>query len=158
MMQSTNKALEWSDAFVLGYDPMDAVHEEFAQLLNAAHDSTDAQLPRALNELVEHLESHFGTEDELMRLHEFPPRDCHIDEHAAVLKSAHEVLGMLPMGEGHVVARTFIRSLASWFPGHSDYLDAALAHWMVKRLHGGKPVVLRRQIVLGRIPAEALET
>lgn len=156
MMQAANAALEWSDAFVLGYDPMDDVHEEFAQLLNAASDSADGQLPKALNDLVVHLESHFGAEDELMRLHEFPPRDCHIEEHAAVLKSAHEVMGMLRADEGIVVARSFIRSLASWFPGHSDYLDSALAHWMVKRLHGGKPVVLRRQIEPGRIPEESV--
>jgi hemerythrin len=43
-------------------------------------------------------------------------------------------------------ARRFAEELTRWFPGHADYLDSALAAWMVKRRHGGKPVVLRRQI------------
>jgi len=32
-----------------------------------------------------------------------------------------------------------------WFPGHATHLDSALAQWMFKREHGGKPVVFRRQ-------------
>ncbi|MEG1733679.1 MAG: hypothetical protein RR283_01480, partial [Comamonas sp.] len=36
------------------------------------------------------------------------------------------------------------RQLFSWFPGHADYLDSALAAWMTKKTMGGKPVVLRR--------------
>ena len=29
-------------------------------------------------------------------------------------------------------------------PGHADYMDSALALWMVKRAHGGAPLVFRR--------------
>ena len=36
--------------------------------------------------------------------------------------------------------------LLAWFPGHADYLDSALAHWMCKQRLGGKPVVLRRGV------------
>ena len=49
-------------------------------------------------------------------------------------------------GFGAATARRFAEELTRWFPGHADYLDSALAAWMVKRRHGGKPVVLRRQI------------
>jgi hemerythrin len=34
--------------------------------------------------------------------------------------------------------------LVRWFPGHADYLDSALAHWMCKQRLGGKPVIIRR--------------
>jgi hemerythrin len=43
--------------------------------------------------------------------------------------------------------RRLANALAEWFPGHAFHLDSALAHWMVKRSHGGKPVVLRRNVL-----------
>ena len=39
-------------------------------------------------------------------------------------------------------------SLEAWFPGHADYLDSALSHWMCKLRWGGKPVVIRRNIAM----------
>ena len=48
---------------------------------------------RAAFELMRaNLRAHFAAEDEWMRETDFPARDCHIDEHAAVLRSADEVL------------------------------------------------------------------
>jgi hemerythrin len=78
-----------------------------------------------------------------MRETEFPARDCHTDEHAAVMKSVEEVLALARAGDTAQI-RPLAKELARWFPGHADYLDSALAHWMFKRSHGGKPVVLRR--------------
>jgi hemerythrin len=49
------------------------------------------------------------------------------------------------IGDAQVV-RSFAEELAKWFPGHADYLDSALAAWMVKRRHGARPLVLRRNI------------
>jgi hemerythrin len=79
-----------------------------------------------------------------MRETDFPARDCHIDEHAAVLKSSGEVLALALNGNTSE-PRRFVEELARWFPGHATYLDSALAAWMCKRQYGGKPVVLHRQ-------------
>ena len=38
------------------------------------------------------------------------------------------------------------QSLADWFPGHADYLDSALAQWMVKKQLGAIPVVVRKNL------------
>jgi hemerythrin len=45
------------------------------------------------------------------------------------------------------IARRLGRELAAWFPAHADYLDSALAQWMVKSRFGGAPVVLKRSVV-----------
>lgn len=76
---------------------------------------------------------------------EFPARDCHMTEHAAVIASVREVRALVEAGNANI-ARSLAAELARWFPGHADYLDSALAHWMFKRLHGGKPIVLRRGV------------
>ena len=76
----------------------------------------------------------------------FPATQCHVDEHAAVLRSVHEVQEMLRDGTATQVARDLAQALADWFPRHADHMDASLSQWLIKRRHGGAPVVLRRRL------------
>lgn len=124
---------------------MDATHEEFVRCVAALQCATDDALPAALEALADHLRRHFGEEDQWMEQTQFPARQCHIDEHAAVLKSVGEVRELLAQGNT-AVCRRLGQELANWFPGHADYLDSALAHWMCKQRLGGKPVVIRRSL------------
>ncbi|MBC5763049.1 bacteriohemerythrin [Ramlibacter albus] len=122
---------------------MDRTHDEFATLLSdLLSRGTNLDLA-ALETLKSHLVSHFRDEDEWMVETDFPPRACHMDEHAAVLRSAEDVLSMSRMGNFDA-APAFVAELARWFPGHLDFLDSALAAWMCKRAYGGKPVVFHR--------------
>ncbi len=130
---------------VLGFGPMDDIHAEFVTLVDQALAADDAQLLGAIEQVAAHLRRHFEAEDNWMRETDFPPGDCHMDEHAAVLRSADEVL-LLVAGGNHEVGRSFTRELQKWFPGHADYLDSALAAWMTKRRFGGRPVVLHRKL------------
>ena len=134
-----------SDPIVLGYREMDTVHEEFEELLATAAGCTDAQLPQQIKFLVEHLKGHFAMEDAWMRQTDFPPADCHVAEHAAVLQSAEEVQPLVDKGDAHV-GRSFVRALASWFPAHATHLDSALAAWMCKRQLGARPLVFHRRV------------
>ncbi|MDO9402954.1 MAG: hemerythrin domain-containing protein [Polaromonas sp.] len=141
--------LRWHDGYLLGYQPMDQVHEEFVDLVSQLQQAPDDQLPDLLTLFVAHAEDHFGEEERWMRETDFPARECHINEHAAVMRSVMEVRDLLAQGNTAVV-RSLAAELAGWFPGHADYLDSALSHWMCKRRLGGKPVVLRRGVDLGR--------
>lgn len=134
-----------SGPVVLGYAAMDTLHAEFDELVARALGADDAQLHACLLQVNAHLREHFGTEDRWMRETDFPPGDCHMDEHAAVLRSADEVEALVAAGNV-AVGRDFLQELARWFPGHADYLDSALAAWMCKRRFGGKPVVLQRSL------------
>lgn len=133
-----------STSVVLGYGPMDTIHAEFDELVHASLAASDDEFHARLLPLIAHLQSHFGQEDAWMRETGFPPGDCHMDEHAAVLRSAAEVEPLVAAGQV-AVGRSFVEELARWFPGHADYLDSALAAWMCKRAYGGKPVVLQRR-------------
>lgn len=127
----------------LGYAPMDRIHAEFDALLESAQAPGTHNWLQLLEAIDAHLRSHFEAEDRWMTETAFPPRDCHMDEHAAVLKSSGEVLELARQGNFNP-APSFVDALAGWFPGHADYLDSALAAWMCKRQFGGKPVVLHR--------------
>jgi len=145
--QAIPTKFDWTDAFLVGFHEMDDVHREFVQIVQAMQINTDAEFPAALEEFISHAKAHFGAEDSWMIETNFPPKDCHMDEHAAVMKSAEEVRTLVM--EGNIaIGRSFAAELVRWFPGHADYLDSALAQWMVKLQHGGKPVVLRRGAAL----------
>jgi hemerythrin-like metal-binding protein len=135
--------LRWHDGYLLGYTPMDHVHEEFVELVGRLQTAADEELPALLEAFVTHAKAHFDQEDRWMNETSFPARECHINEHAAVMRSVLAVRERLAQGD-HTMCRELAAELAGWFPGHADYLDSALSHWMCKLRLGGKPVVLRR--------------
>ena len=135
--------LTWSDSFLLGFGPMDAVHREFVGIVHSMLTCPETELLAHLKEFERHAEDHFSQELEWMRSTGFPAMQCHDDEHRAVQQSVREVIPLVEAGNV-AVGRSLARALADWFPGHADYLDSALAQWMVKRRTGGVPVVIKR--------------
>ena len=135
--------IAWNDALKVGHAPMDDVHQELVNLLGTLQRANDEELASLFLRLQKHLRSHFEFENDMMTGSQFPPRDCHIREHSAVLFSVDEVVDRVADGD-FVIGRRLVASLVRWFPEHADYLDSALAHWLVSRRLGGKPIVLRR--------------
>lgn len=143
----SDNSVVWNDARLLGFTPMDDVHKEFYEVALRLVTCTDATATAAIEKFEQHALSHFEQEDQWMRATNFPPRDCHIEEHAAVLKSVGEVKAAVAEGRASAeLVRDLGQRLFEWFPGHADYLDSALAAWMTKQTMGGKPVVFRRSI------------
>jgi hemerythrin len=140
----------WHDGYLLGYAPMDATHREFVACVAALQCADDDALLERLAAFERHAMTHFADEAEWMAKTAFPAQDCHLDEHAAVLASVREVRQILEQGGRLAVARELAQALADWFPGHADYMDAALSHWLSQRAHGGAPVVLRRGVTQKR--------
>ncbi|TJY63132.1 hemerythrin [Sinimarinibacterium sp. CAU 1509] len=139
-------ALEWSDSYALGYPPMDSTHQEFVVLARAVLLAADDTIAERMDALATHTQAHFDQEAEWMTSTAFPPSQCHLDEHEAVLKSVYEVQQQLASGENGAIdtARSLAMELLKWFPGHAAYLDSALAQWMAKRAYGGAPIVFHR--------------
>ena len=125
--------------FLLGFDPMDEIHGEFVQVADELLLAPDSLIASALGKIADHLGMHFALEDGWMTETSFPPRQCHMDEHAAVLKSVVDVQQILQNDPefGPLKARELANALLDWFPGHATHLDSALAHWSCKLRHGG---------------------
>lgn len=152
--------IHWSDAYLLGYEPMDETHREFVDVLQAMQACSDTEFLPQLQAFKSHCESHFGQEQRWMEETQMPGRQCHIDEHAAVSKSVNDVLALLcTESSAHHVAigRSMATELGRWFPFHADHMDSALSHWMCKHRFGdGKPVVIRRNGIGDSALADAL--
>jgi hemerythrin len=149
MTTTATSPFHWSDAFLLGYAPMDNTHQEFVEIVEAMLTAKDEDFASHINAFVKHAERHFEEERAWMVDTGFPAMQCHVDEHDAVLKSVLEVRDLIAGGGDAAVGRSLANELARWFPGHADYMDASLAQWMSKKRFGGTPVVLRRGVAVG---------
>lgn len=137
----------WSDARLLGYAELDRTHEEFYSVAFKLLTADEAGALAAIRAFEQHALGHFEMEERWMLDTNFPSRECHADEHAAVLTSVRETVQALEQGTaGAELTRRLAEHLFAWFPGHADYMDSALAAWMCKRAYGGSPVVLRRSL------------
>ena len=136
--------IDWQDDFLVGHNEIDEEHRTFVQLIQQLETCRDAEVLQNLKELISGTEMHFAFEDRLMVEMNFPPRDCHMEEHQAVLKSGYEVLDLVNKGK-YETARRYASELAKWFPAHVAQLDSALAHWITKQKYGAKPIVLKRK-------------
>ena len=118
--------IEWSDALLLDFEPMDAVHREFVDLLALAQTAPDASFTKAWGAVVAHTVHHFGREDDWMRKTRFASADNHTLQHRVVLNVLRE--GMVMAQSGHLAeVREMAGELAVWFAKHTQSLDAALA-------------------------------
>lgn len=141
----------WNEAYVLGHSDMDDTHREFVTCVDALLKAPDAGQGEALDAFSVHVRGHFAEEDRWMRETGYGNAGCHLDDHAAVLKSLDEVLAALAAGR-HDVVRAFAHALAGWFPEHASVMDQGLARWLVQRRLGGSPVLIRH---LARVRHEA---
>ncbi len=135
----------WHDDYALGHPAMDETHHEFVACVHALLTTDDENLVSALEAFAEHARRHFDDEDASMRETTYGSAGCHIEEHAAVLRSLDDVRAMLADGRTEVV-RSFARALVDWFPEHVRVMDQGLARWLVQRQLGASPVVIRRRL------------
>ncbi len=118
--------IEWTDALLLDYEPMDRVHHEFVDLLALAQTAPDEALPQAWSAVLDHTVLHFGREDDWMRKTRFSSADSHMLQHRVVLNLMREGLAMARTGDLKPV-RDMADELAAWFAKHTQQQDAALA-------------------------------
>ena len=144
-MNTTNTSIHWTDDFLLGFGPMDATHQEFVTCIAAIQNAEPKDCLVLMDELLEHATTHFKQEDDWMMATEFPPRTCHMEEHAAVLASITGVRALALQGATEKCLH-LANELARWFPSHADHLDSALSHWMCKIKYDAKPLVFKRHV------------
>jgi len=143
---SSAPEFRWNDSFLLGYAPMDDTHREFVEAVEAMRTASDDELAGHIEVFLKHAEEHFEQERALMAATGFPAMDCHVKEHNAVLHSVRQVKELLATKGDAAVCRGLVDELIRWFPAHTDYLDASLAQWTMKKQYGAAPVVLRRGV------------
>ncbi len=84
-----------SNSLALGDPVLDQEHAELQRLIDALRQAQPADALAALDALQAHAASHFGLEDADLRRLGGANASCHLDEHAAVLRSLDDVRAVL---------------------------------------------------------------
>jgi len=124
--------------FEVGFEPMDALHREFHDLVSALDEPGDQG--EKLLALHEHLLRHCTQEERWMAESAFPACACHAREHEMLLEVIAEVRRRFDAGDSEVVLR-LAEELPVWFQAHANGMDAALAVHL--REHAAQAPTLR---------------
>ncbi len=139
-------AMEDPKELTFGVASMDREHLGQVGLLNdlkaAVRSGADDGVVYALiNELVEHTNLHFLSEQLLMRLHAYETYESHFLEHERLLAEVQNLKHNLAMGTAADKHR-LIEALRSWLLVHIQTADKALADYLNRRAirqEGEKP-------------------
>lgn len=131
----------------LGDPEMDADHCRFGDLIEELAQASPPEALARLQRLSDFAAGHFRVEDEELRQMSDGNASCHLDEHAAVLKSLGEVAEVLtndPLRAEDLIPG-LVREFRRWLPEHVSQMDAAVAITRTKKRHGGAPIVIMRR-------------
>lgn len=129
-------AIEWTEDLAVGSEQIDKQHKELFKMINQMLEAcTQGKGKEVLNEMIGFLEeyvvTHFGTEENLMRLYNYPDYNTHKSHHEQFINSFGELKKELTVtGPGtHIVVMTN-RIVVNWLNSHIRNVDKLLGAFL----------------------------
>lgn len=128
----------WTLAVALGHAGMDAEHSVELALMDALRDAVARDLgpnrvQEVLDQLLEHSNVHFMSEQLLMRLTAYPQYEAHALEHDELMSRARALQDRVA-GVGTPGSLEAIDEMRRWLVEHMERKDRALAGYLAE--HG----------------------
>jgi hemerythrin len=119
-------ATEWQDSLNMGMEQLDAEHRHLFDLVEQLRPDNAQEL---LEELVDHVVTHFANEHALMEYSRYPGLQQHLALHDGL---AHEMIEFLAAGSGWPEERVqALRKLLNrWLVGHIQTEDSRFGMWL----------------------------
>jgi hemerythrin len=117
------------DQLLIGFKPIDDLHREVQEILDALLDTAEADYGRHLLALHRHLLRHCAIEEEFMRQEDYPHIDRHRRAHQRLLESVADARRRFDAG-AFESTRRFCADLLGWFKVHAHTEDAQLASFL----------------------------
>jgi len=127
-MSQAGQKVRHDDIFV-GFKPIDDLHREFQQIVDALNDPAEADYGGHLLALHEHMLRHTALEEALMLQENFPHYTLHKHEHDRFVERVAEMRRRFDGGDIDGVRR-YASELMSWFATHAQNHDAQLATYL----------------------------
>jgi hemerythrin len=125
--------LYWDKYFETGYELIDKQHNEYIgiaeKLQNSVYSQDQALFEKLSEELVEHLDNHFKTENELMVKHNYSGYFSHKAEHDRFLDKVKKNLTGLNKKHTNDI-NDFFEVLYRWFKNHLEINDRKLSQFL----------------------------
>lgn len=126
MVEETQILVRRHREILVGFKPIDDLHKEFQDIVDALNDPGEADYGRHLLALHEHMLRHTAAEEAWMRQESYVHLDRHRRAHEHLLESISEVRRRFDAGDIQSV-RAYAADLMNWFEIHAREEDAPLA-------------------------------
>jgi len=132
-----SKSIQWGDALLTHVDEIDEQHKKLIAIMNRLHESFNSKThgdieKESLVKLIEYTEYHFSTEAALMKKHEYPEMDHHLDLHKFFTRKLKELCNK-HLVEKIEVSQELILFLTSWLFNHIMEVDKNLAVFLKEK-------------------------
>ncbi len=122
----------------LSYPELDEDHQHFADMLNQLENCDAPSFVSLFAQLLEHVETHFEKENQLMDKFNFPAIAEHKGEHQRVIGEIKQFKKRVDKGQLSMAKALIKERLPQWFSLHLATMDSALvAH--IKRVQATSP-------------------
>ena len=131
--------LTWKESFSVGIKEIDEQHKYLLKLINAFSEekkrsSDNKVLFGMLNELVKYADSHFTTEEQYMKDHDFPDYPSHQKEHVAFTEEVFALNERLAKEDNDTVLE-ITDFLKDWYISHVLGTDRGYVDFLAKKLN-----------------------
>ena len=83
--------LTWQKSFSVGVKELDKQHKRLLELINEIPDLEEKKAYETLNQLIRYADTHFNTEEMLMKEHKYPGLDRQRKEHEKFTNKIFEI-------------------------------------------------------------------
>ncbi len=113
--------IEWKPAYSVGVEQLDEQHQKLLQLINnLSHENPEADAKQCfvvLNELVQYVQLHFNTEENLMREHGYADLKAHQQEHEIFTEKLFDLNRKMTSSDGNIFSE-LTHYLKDWYIAH----------------------------------------
>ena len=129
--------ITWDACLCIGYEPVDEQHMHLVALINQLQYATTLGWGQQIvsyvfDELVDYTQSHFATEECLMKYHVYPAGVHHRQERDELTRQVFELRSQLAAGRPVVTAKV-LEFLTAWLTDHILGADMALGSFLAGR-------------------------
>lgn len=124
----------WEEKLSLGWEPIDAEHRLQIGMIQALQKALEDGEPDdkssgILQQLIDFTNVHFLAEEMMMRLHQYPGYEVHVQEHDRLINQLIEIQGSFAAGQKQRTLEE-VEGFERWLSGHIQGLDQALAQFL----------------------------
>lgn len=117
------------DDIFVGFKPIDDLHHEFQNIVDALNDPAEADYGEHLLALHEHMLRHTALEEQYMLQENYPHYGVHKREHDRFVERLADMRRRFDAGDVDGV-RHYAHELMGWFAAHAQNHDAQLAAYL----------------------------
>ena len=121
--------ITWTEDFSVGVKRLDEQHKQLIKMLNRLisepYSSTKSEMVSdLLSDMTNYAQTHFKAEEELMRQHNYPHLEEHVDQHRAFKKKTVDFCSATMINVGNV-PEALLHYLSNWLVEHILSSDRA---------------------------------